>query len=91
MIEDYEEKYRFLSPRYPVLVQDADGRWCGSVAAAKPHTWDEWMAVTRQKFKYPELRAMLLATGDEEIGGVMGMLLQEVRNECRDARVGTRL
>jgi hypothetical protein len=89
MIEDLEGQHYFLSARYPVLVQDADGRWCGSVAAAKPHTWNEWVAVTRQKFRHPELCAQLLATGDEEIGGVLGKVLMEVRNECRDARVGT--
>jgi hypothetical protein len=90
VIDEFEGSYRFLSHRYPVLVRDRGGKWCGSVTAAKPLTWDEWMAASRQKFKLPELRAKLLATGDEEIGGVLGKILMEVRDECRDARVGTK-
>jgi hypothetical protein len=90
MIDAFEGPYRFLSYRYPVLVRDRDGQWCGSVAAAHPLTWDEWMDATQQKFKLPELRAKLLATGDEEIVGVLGKTLMEVRNECRDARVGNK-
>ena len=85
MIDEWEGKYHFLSHKYPALVQDRDGGWHKSVYLAHPVTHQEWMAVLRQKFHYPELGAKLLATGDQYIAGEACFEIMEVRDELRVA------